>query len=130
MKAQKERRCIDVSMYSFFNLVNRWGGWSTPRPGSFSPGKDPVPLVQEAGWATGPVLTGAENLASTGIRFPERPTSCYTDYYIPTYATYNLLQSCENKMVRHPLTAGCCRVLCLPATKHCTSVQMENSCTE
>ena len=26
-----------------------WGGWSTPRPGRFSPGKDPVPFVQEAG---------------------------------------------------------------------------------
>ena len=27
------------------------GGWSTPRPGSFTPGKDPVPVVQEGGWA-------------------------------------------------------------------------------
>jgi hypothetical protein len=26
-------------------------------------GKDPVPIVQEAGWAAGPVWTGAENLA-------------------------------------------------------------------
>ena len=24
------------------------GGWSTPRPGRFTPGKDPVPIVQEA----------------------------------------------------------------------------------
>ena len=28
------------------------------------PWKDPVPIVQEAGWAPGPVWTGAENLAS------------------------------------------------------------------
>ena len=28
------------------------------------PRKDPVPIVQEAGWAPGPVRTGAENLAS------------------------------------------------------------------
>ena len=48
-------------------------GWSTPRPGRFTPGKDPVPIVQEAGWASGPVWTGAENLASTGIRSPDRP---------------------------------------------------------
>jgi len=34
----------------------------TPRP-LFTPGKDPVPIVQEAGWAPGPVWTGAENLA-------------------------------------------------------------------
>ena len=26
-------------------------------------GKDPVPIVQKAGWAPGPVWTGAENLA-------------------------------------------------------------------
>jgi hypothetical protein len=44
------------------------GGWSTPRPGRFTPGKDPVPIVQEAGLATEPVWTGAENLAPTGIR--------------------------------------------------------------
>ena len=57
-----------------FNLCNRWGGWSMPRPGLFTPGKDPVPIVQEAGWAPGTVWTGAENLAPTGIRFSDRPT--------------------------------------------------------
>jgi hypothetical protein len=36
-------------------------GWSAPRPGRFIPGKDPVPIVQEAGWATGPVWTCAKN---------------------------------------------------------------------
>ena len=58
------------------------GGWSTPRPGRFTPGKDPVPTVQEAGWAPGPVWTGAENLAPTGIRSPDRPTSSSVD--VPT----------------------------------------------
>ena len=29
-------------------------GWSTPRPGRFTPGKDPVAIVQEAGWAPEP----------------------------------------------------------------------------
>ena len=29
---------------------------------------DPAPNVQEAGWAPGSVLTGAENLAYDGIR--------------------------------------------------------------
>jgi len=35
-------------------------GWvvsSTPRP-HFTPGKDPVPILQEAGWAPGPVWMG------------------------------------------------------------------------
>jgi hypothetical protein len=44
----------------------------TPRP-YFTPRKDPVPIVQEAGWTPGPVWTGTKNLASTGIRFPDRP---------------------------------------------------------
>jgi len=33
-------------------------------PAALYPGKDPVPIVQEAGWASGPVWTGVENLAS------------------------------------------------------------------
>jgi len=40
---------------------------STIRP-HFTPRKDPVPILQETGWATGPVWTGAENLVPTGIR--------------------------------------------------------------
>ena len=42
-------------------------------PAAPYPQKDPVPIVQEAGWASGPVWTGAENLAPTGIRSPDRP---------------------------------------------------------
>jgi hypothetical protein len=43
-----------------------------PRP-HLTPGKDPVPIVQEAGRASGPVWTGAENLTPTGIGSPDRP---------------------------------------------------------
>ena len=46
------------------------GGWSTPRPGRFTPEKDPVPIAYKAVWTPGPVWTGAENLATTGIRSP------------------------------------------------------------
>ena len=42
-------------------------------PAALYPGKDLVPIVQEAVWAPGPVWTGAENLAPTGIRSPNRP---------------------------------------------------------
>ena len=48
-----------------------WGGSSKPCLGRFTPGNEPI--VWEAGWAPGPVWTGAENLASTGIRSPDRP---------------------------------------------------------
>jgi hypothetical protein len=38
-----------------------------------TPGKDPVPILQEAWWAPEPVWTGAENLAPTRIRSPDLP---------------------------------------------------------
>ena len=56
-----------------------WGVSVTPRP-LFTPGKDPLPVVQEAGWAPGPVWTGAENLAPTGIRSPDRPARSQSLY--------------------------------------------------
>ena len=42
-------------------------------PAAFTPGKDPIPIVQEAGWAPGSVCIDAENLALTGIRSPDLP---------------------------------------------------------
>jgi hypothetical protein len=49
------------------------GGWSTPRPGRFTPRKYLVPIVQKDWWAPGPVWTGTENLAPTRIRSTDRP---------------------------------------------------------
>jgi hypothetical protein len=42
-------------------------------PAAFTTGKEPVPIVQEAEWAPGLVLIGAENLAPTGIRSLDLP---------------------------------------------------------
>ena len=44
------------------------------------PGKDRVRIVQEAGWTPGPVWTGAENLAPTGILSPDRPARSQSLY--------------------------------------------------
>jgi len=41
----KAYRGSRVIFYSFFNLGVRWGGSSTLRPGRFTPGKGPVPIV-------------------------------------------------------------------------------------
>ena len=46
----------------------RWGGGQPYAPAASTPVQDPVPIVQEAGWAPEPVWTGAENLVPTGIR--------------------------------------------------------------
>ena len=52
----------------FLDYVTRRGlGASVTLRPLFISGKDPVPIVQEAVWAPGPVWTGAENLALTGI---------------------------------------------------------------
>ena len=66
------------------NGTRRGRGFNvTPRP-LFTPGKDLVPIVQEAGWAPGPVWTGAENLAP--LRFDpwtvQPVASHYTDSVI------------------------------------------------
>jgi hypothetical protein len=75
-----------------------------PRP--LYPGKDPVPIVQEAGWASGPVWTGAENLTShrDSIPGPSSPVvSRYAVCPIPaaiswegaTIQAYDLVMECR-----------------------------------
>jgi len=49
-------------------------GWvvsSTPRP-HFTPGENPVPILQDAGWAPGPVWTGGNSLPHRDS-IPDRP---------------------------------------------------------
>jgi hypothetical protein len=67
---------------------------STPRSGRFTPGKDPVPIVQEAGRATGLVWTGAENLPHTGIRSPDRPARSQSLYRLG-YPGLRMLEVCD-----------------------------------
>jgi hypothetical protein len=67
------QRGVEVQLYSFFNLGTRWGvgGWE----------RDPVPILQEAGWAPGPVWNGVENLAPAAFdpRTFQFVASRYTD---------------------------------------------------
>jgi hypothetical protein len=56
---------------------------ATPRP-LYPQERDHVPIVQEAGWAPGPVWTSAENLAAIGIRSPDRP-ACSKSLYRLSY---------------------------------------------
>jgi hypothetical protein len=53
---------VEIQLFFFSNLGARWGKWSMPRLGHFTPGKGLVLFVQEAGWAPGPVWTGEKNL--------------------------------------------------------------------
>ena len=51
---------------------------STPRP-HFTPGKDPVPILQEAGWAPGPVWTGGKSRPHRDST-PDRPARSQSLY--------------------------------------------------
>jgi len=85
-------------------------GWvvsSTPRP-HFTPGKDRVPIVQETGWAPGPVWTGGR-YSPHRDSVPDRPAS--SSVAIPTElpAHIQLIYRCKNK-INH-LTTGMFRVI-------------------
>jgi hypothetical protein len=70
-----------IALLCFYTSALEGGEGSTSRPGRFlPPRKDPVPIVQEAGWVPGPVWTGAENLAPTVIRSPDRPSRSQSLY--------------------------------------------------
>jgi len=76
--AHRGGRCVAL-LFLDHGTSRGWGVSVTPRP-LFSPGKDPVLNVQEAGWAPGPVWTGAESLVPTGIRSPDRPARSQSPY--------------------------------------------------
>jgi hypothetical protein len=80
---------VDVYLYSVLNLVAGWGGWSIPCYGRFTPMNDPVPIVQEAGWAPG--RTGRVRKISPQPGFDPQTVqlvaSRYADYTIPAHWT-------------------------------------------
>ena len=57
--AQKVGRGIALSFHDR-GTRRGWVVSSTPRP-HFTPGKDPIPILQEAGWAPGPFWTGGKS---------------------------------------------------------------------
>ena len=81
---------------------SEWVFSSTHRQ-QFTPGKDPVPIVQEAGWASGPVWTG-EKFRPTGIRTPDHPALSQSLYWLtypahcPVY-TYIFVFSCAASFI-------------------------------
>jgi hypothetical protein len=60
------------------------GGVQRHASAALLPGKDPLPVVEEGGWAPGPVWEGSENLAPTGIPSPDRP-ACSESLYRLSY---------------------------------------------
>ena len=66
------------------------GGWSTPRPGRLPRAKPGTHCIGgEAGWAPGPVWTGAENLAPNGFRSPDRLARSESLYWLSYPGPHN-----------------------------------------
>jgi len=80
-------------IFHYHGTRRGWGVCVTPRP-LFTPGKDPLLIVHEAGWNPGPVWTGAENLAPTGIRSPDRPGRSQSVYLLrySAHLSFSVLQ--------------------------------------
>jgi len=72
-------------------------GWvvsSTPRP-HFTLGRDPVPILQEAGWAPGPVWTGGKSRPHRDS-IPDRP-ACNQSLYRLSYPVHKAVNYISNK---------------------------------
>jgi hypothetical protein len=99
-----------------------WGVSVMPWP-LFTARRDPVPIVQEAGWAPGPVRTGAENLAPTGIWFPDRPARSQSLYRL-SYPAHKLhmiyTKICITKQKNEP------HPLIMPITRHVSEITGSN----
>jgi hypothetical protein len=71
-----------ISTLTLASALDGVGGQRHAPPLPLYSRKDLVPIVWEAAWVPGPVWTGAENLASTGIRSPDRPASSESLYQL------------------------------------------------
>jgi len=80
-KSQRGSRCMVLL------FVARWGGWSTTRPGRFTPGKDAKPIVQWFGRPQGRSGRVRETLAPSGLdpRIVQHVASRSTDWAIPAH---------------------------------------------
>ena len=74
-------------------------GGQANAPAASTPGKDPVPFVQEAGWAPGPVWTGGKSRPHRDS-IPDRPARSQSLYRLSyrahTKRTYSVLNRRED----------------------------------
>jgi hypothetical protein len=82
MKTQRGSRCVALLFAQSQHYMGVGGQHHATA--AFTPGKDPVPIVQEAGLVPGPVWMDPENLVPTGIRSPDRP-ACSGSLYRLSY---------------------------------------------
>jgi hypothetical protein len=86
---------VEVQLYSISDLgTRRWREVSVTLQLHLAPKKDPVPIVQEARWASELVWTGAEDLFPTGIWSPDCPARRQSLYWLsfPAHADKFLIE--------------------------------------
>ena len=80
---RRPREEVEVSLYSFFNPTTRWGGWSTPRSGRFSPEEEiRYPLYRRLGGTQSRSGRVRKISPTTGIRSPDRSARSESLYLI------------------------------------------------
>jgi hypothetical protein len=84
------RGAVELQFYSFFNLGARWGGWSTPRPGRLTSGKETrYPLYRRLGGLQR--LSGRVRKISFPPGFDPRTVqpvaNSYIEYAIPAHVS-------------------------------------------
>jgi hypothetical protein len=101
----RPKRAVELYLCCFFNL------------GTLPLGKRPGPIVQEAGWALGPVWTCVENLSPAGIRSQDCP-ACSKSLYqlhcpnLPIICLYSLQDLLQDQLfVYHVMIISQCRTL-------------------
>ena len=122
-------------------------GWvvNSTSPSHFTPGKEPVPILQEAGWAPGPVWTGGKSRPHRDS-IPDRPARSQSLYRLSYPAhEYNLVTSLIMTSIHTQNTAFCgctligvhtsgvprraIRVLCIrdwSQHQHCYQLELEH----
>jgi hypothetical protein len=99
----------DGELYSFFNLVTRWGGWSAPRPGRFTPGKViRYPLYRRLGKPHGRSrrLRKISPPPGSDPRTVHSVASRYADYVIPA-RMYTTMRNVKLFVLLHYLRVVC-----------------------
>ena len=113
--AQRVGRGIAL-LFHDHSTRRRWVVSITPRP-HFTPGKDRVPIVQEAGWAPGPVWTGGKSRPQRDS-IPDRPARSQLLYRLsyPTHHIYIYMCVC----------VCVCVYVCVWRTFSCVVVNSDN----
>ena len=87
-----QTRCGLALLFQDSGTRRGWAVSSTPQL-RFTPGKDPLPILQEAGWAPGPVWMGGKSCPHWDL-IPDRPSRSQSLYWL-SYPAHNLM-SCGN----------------------------------